>query len=463
LVGFDCVPSTPAATCPSIRDVPQCENPNYRRDANGCIIGFDCNRACLEVITPAVDDAGHCKEFQNSCLPPGWKRVDGCNRFIAPKCGDGKCDIGEDVNNCHDDCGPYDYRRNQPRDYKNDFPTSSEITCPDGTKVSCGQTSSGERYCDQCPVSVPDGCRQEKDNNGFIRVVCSVEKKCPDIPQDVRLKCVDQKGIPVFKKDPSGCESFFCQFGNEVSSPFAGYQQCPGSQQIDEQMKKCSSLGLKGIMTFEGGCKIARCVEEKQQDNCGMIPGPEREKIEVDCKAKGLGTVSRFEGCKQIIECGSSTEQSMCAKEMPSEAYQKCSESSGELVVQRSDNGCIRFSKCIQQGDVTDTYVEKPTSIPDSTELLSLAFKLESLNIDLDKLAKKTNDIAEYYKSTGSSDEARFRRVSDMFSTAKNKVEEIKNKIKSRLDTMTEDDVVEIKRDIKYLKEIILKRRMIYK
>ena len=95
--------------------------------------------------------------------------------------------------------------------------------------------------------------------------------------------------------------------------------------------------------------------------------------------------------------------------------------------------------------------------IPSSTELLSIAFKLEDLKLGLDRLAKKTNDIAEYYKSVGSSEEKRFRRVSDMFSSAKGKVDDIKTRLRDNVDNINMDRLLEIKQDIKYLKDIVLK------
>ncbi|MDI6721012.1 MAG: hypothetical protein QMD85_01385 [Candidatus Aenigmarchaeota archaeon] len=442
IVGYGCSISI-SQKCPESPSVPPCDGRIEKRfDNSGCVIKYDCiGQECAQVITPARDDAGNCKEFSNSCLPPGWRRVDKCDSFNKPVCGDRKCDVGEDINNCHDDCG-----------------VTGTLTCPDGSVVQCKQTAAGHRFCEQCPVqNLPQGCWQEKDERGFVRVVCEKTRECPAISQDVRLKCVDQKGIPVFKKDPSGCEIFFCQFGNEVQNPFSGYQQCPPPQQIDDEMKKCSSLGLRGVIAFEGGCKIARCVEEKRpEEQCGLLPGQEREKIENDCKSRGMGTISRFEGCRQIIEC-SQNAQSQCPRDMPQDAYRSCGEKGGELVVQRDDQGCIRFSKCVARGDMTDTYIEKPSRVPESTELLSLAFKLESLNIEFDKLAKQTSDIAEYYKSAGSADEARFRRVSDMFITAKEKVNEIKNKIRNKVDSFTEDDSIEVKRDLKYLKDVMLK------
>ncbi|MBI2579687.1 MAG: hypothetical protein HYW27_02180, partial [Candidatus Aenigmarchaeota archaeon] len=424
-------------------------------DNNGCVVGYECrtstnvNQQCANVVTPAKDDAGNCKEFSNSCIPPGWHPVDRCDSFKAPFCGDSRCDIGENPQTCPQDCS-------------GSVQTRTTQTCPDGSQIQCKQGADGQTFCDQCPVqNLPEGCHQERDDRGFVRVVCESKRVCAEVPQDVRLKCVEQKGIPIFKKDPSGCEQFSCQFSSEASNPFSGYQECPikTKQQGQDEMNKCSSLGLRGVFVFEGGCNIVRCVEERREEQCPHVSSQEKEKINSECLAKGFqGIRNRFEGCREIIECASSDQgQYSCPRDMPPEAYKMCSEKGGELVVQRNQDGCIKFSRCIARGDASAAYVERPTRILEASELLSLAFKLESLAVELDKLSKQTNDIALYYKSTNSADEGRFQRVSGMFSAAREKVDEIKSKIRSKVDSMTEDDVLEIKRDIKYLNDVTIK------
>ncbi|MBI2172639.1 MAG: hypothetical protein HYT73_00310 [Candidatus Aenigmarchaeota archaeon] len=455
ITGYECKDSSrPQTSCPAAPSPPACNGfLENRFDNNGCVVGYECrtstnvNQQCVPGTISARDGAGNCQNFPNSCLPPGWSRVDSCDRFQAPFCGDGRCDIGENPNTCSSDCS-------------GSVQTRTTQTCPDGSQIQCKQDADGRTFCDQCPVqNLPQGCHQEKDDKGFVRVVCESKRTCPEISQEVRLKCVDQKGIPVFKKDPSGCEQFSCQFGNEVSNPFSGYNQCPQKEQIDAEMNKCGSLGLRGAIVFEGGCQIARCVEERREEQCPHVSSQEKEKINSECLAKGFqGIRNRFEGCREIIECASSDQgQYSCPRDVPPEAYQMCGEKGGELIVQRNQNGCVQFSRCVAPGDASNVYVERSSRILESSELLSLAFKLESLNVELDKLAKQTNDIAEYYKSTGSADEGRFRRVSDMFVSAKEESSGIKDKIRSKIDSLTEDDMLEIKRDLKYLKDVMIK------
>ncbi len=440
-------------SCPQEPQKPICPTGQSVRPIieNNCIYRYECympgQEMCAQVITYGMDGAGNCKEFGSSCLPPGWKKVDRCPRPGEGRayCGNGICEIGEDQNNCHDDCGA-----------KIKCPPSTQ--CPDGSTRKCYPVGNG-CGCDSC--GPPPGCHEEKDPSGFIRTVCASESRrvCPEIPQEVRIKCTDEGGIPTFNKDPSGCEVFDCRFAGQASvSPVSVFKQyqCPSRDEWESTSKKCANLGMRVVTVVEGGCNFPKCVqEEMNREECGLVSGPERQRIESECKSRGLGTISKFDdnGC-QRIECG---EQFDCPRDMPKQAYEKCNQNGGEMIVKRDERGCISFSNCVIRGDDTKIYVERSEKVPESTELLSIAFKLENLKIELDKLARQTDEIADYYKSVGSNEEHRFRRVSDMFEAAKDKVDEIKNKIKDRLKDITIDDMTEIRQDIKYIKDVMIK------
>lgn len=337
-----------------------------------------------------------------------------------------------------------------------DCPTNRP--CPDGSSVSCQRT---ERGCDCQPCKlqdVPQGCRQETDDHGFIRVVCERQGECPPVPQDVRIKCADEGGTPRFNKDNRGCSVFQCDFGGEKGSGpvFAGRANCPSPEAVIESLEKCRDLGVPGVIGFEGGCKIGKCQQQREENPCRPV---ERHEIDA-CRSSGGIPRAVFDGkgCK-MMKCEQRNEQGehRCEKDLPKEAYDRCGEEGGQLVVRRGPDGCVSYSNCIRRGNAEESFVEDINEIPDSTELLSIAFKLEDLKLEFDKLSKKTHDIAEYYKSTGSSEEKRFRRVSDMFSNAKDKVDEVKTKLKDRASDIGKDDVLEIKQDLRYLKDVVLK------
>ena len=378
-------------------------------------------------------------------------KYDGSGNVIATYCQsrpvcnyNGVCDKGEDAVACKDCIG-------------GECPLKQQ--CSDGSSVTCQRTEFG-CSCGTCSIptrDLPPNCRQETDSaTGFIRIICE-QPRCSVISEEtVRIKCSDHGGIPVFRNDPSGCQIFDCQFGGQrAQSPvFATPVMCPLPEEVSQSLKKCEQAGLQGFVSFENGCKIGKCLQEARQA-CSYIPESQKKSAADECSANGGQIVSESDqnGC-QYLRCSRGGE---CQKDLPKEAYASCGEKGGQFVVRRDSSGCVAFSQCLARGDESQSFVEDVKEVPDSTELLSIAFKLEDLKIQLDKLAKKTNDIADYYKSTGSGDERRFRRVSGMFSTAKDKVDEIRTKLRDRANTVTVDDILEIKQDLKYIKDVMLK------
>ncbi len=390
-----------------------------------------------------------CPAAQPQC-PAGCEcKYDSSGNIIAsycqsqPQCNyNGVCDKGEDVS-CKDCIGA-----TCPLNYK----------CPDGSTVSCYRGEFG-CSCDPCPVpasELPPGCRQEIDNTGFIRVICEPRQVCQSISQEVRLKCVDGGGTPMFGKGADGCDAFQCNFGGQrTQSPvFASPVMCPSPEEVSHSIKKCEELGMPGFIDFEGGCKIGKCAQKPQQA-CRYTSEEERRDVEKRCMEHGQKLIFEYDqnGCR-TIRC---SEQAECMQNMPKEAYDTCAEKGGQLVVKRDASGCVAFTNCIRRGDTSESFVEDVRNVPDTTELLAIAFKLEDLKLELDKLARRTDDIADYYKSTGSSEEKRFRRVADMFLAAKGKVDEIREKLRSRANDISVDDVLEIKQDIRYLKDVVIK------
>src|SRR3989338_2310505 len=326
--------------------------------------------------------------------------------------------------------------------------------CPDGSGVKCERTERGCN-CEPCQLQdVPQGCRQVTEN-GLIRVVCDKPRECPPVPQDVRLKCADGGGIPRFNKDHSGCNVFQCDFGGERTngSVFATPVNCPSPEGILHALEKCKELGLPGVIGFEGGCKVGKCQQEQHEQRCHEVS---RRQVEQECWSKDMDVAPYYQDGCPAYRCVERRGR-QCEQDLPKEAYERCSREGGQLVVRKNQDGCVSYSSCLRRGNSEESFVEDIDEIPDTTELLSIAFKLEDLKLEFDKLAKKTNDIAEYYKSTGSSDEKRFRRVSDMFSSAKEKVDEVKTKLKEMANDIGKDDVLEIKQDLRYLKDVVLK------
>lgn len=368
------------------------------------------------------------------------------NIYCATKAGcnyNGVCENGE-TSDCKD-C------------IRTSCPVSRQ--CSDGSTVTCNLAESG-CTCDSCPIpriNLPQGCTQViNKGTGFVGVVCE-KRACPEFSAETKSKCIANKGRPVVLKDANGCDNFQCDFSGQSSvSVFAApsLASCPSEDIVSAALEKCKSLGLTGVVGFENGCKAGKCVQEKAEV-CRQITADEKDKISLHCSQEKMGIASVFDnnGCQQIT-CGGQNE---CTKDLPKEAYLACASKGGELVAQHDDSGCVSFTNCLLRGDSSSTLVENVKELPNTTELLSVAFKLEDLRVELDKLAAKTNDIADYYKSTGSSDESRFRRASGIFSSAKDKVDEVKSKLRNNAAKFSSDDVLSIKQDIRYIKDVMLK------
>ena len=405
--------------------------------------GQDCPNPSCPAYTPPLCEQGY--------LVSGLLNESGCKE-PPTCCGDGICSGAENSQNCYTDCigGAPD-----------------KMQCPDGRFVSC-RMEEGKRICNPCPVQIPPGCRQEVDNQtGFVRVFCeNVQRICPafSIPQDAKQRCEQSGGRFEIRKDFNGCEFPDCVFGDvsvrlvPVLNPLEPGKKCPveTEEQREATKRSCESLGLHFVISVHGECKVSKCSAKAPKRGCEPLPLEERRRIEGECRERRLDVVKDFDdiGCP-MMRCG---ERTQCRQELPEQSYEKCAEHGGELVIRRNEQGCIVFSQCIVQGDISEVDVDPIEKIPESTELLSMAFRLEELRIELDKLARKTDDIADYYASVNSPEEGRYRRVADMFEAAMSKVDEIKEKLRNAVESGIEhDDLIEIKRDIKYIKDVMMK------
>ncbi|MBI4018872.1 MAG: hypothetical protein HY364_01295 [Candidatus Aenigmarchaeota archaeon] len=337
-----------------------------------------------------------------------------------------------------------------------DANSRQEADTPDGTQEG-GDTEGMPPQTVPEHRGPPPGCREERDETGFVRVICEGAVSCQPAPKESIDACRNGGGMPQFSKSPNGCDMFYCQFdqgGQLQGQLFKKYDQCPSREQIDTTLRSCESSGLKGVVRQENGCGVASCIQTEQNKIC---PSTQQSRVtaENECSSRGLSITKDFDqsGCI-FYRCA---EQNYCRQNVEDAAYSTCHQNGGEMIVKRDRNGCVSFAECVRQGDENDVYVERPSNVPDSTEVLSIAFKLEKLVVELDKLSKQADDVADYYKSTGSTDENRFRRVADMFQSAKGNVQDIKDKMKERLDTLTIEDMTEIKHDIKYLKDVAIK------
>jgi len=365
----------------------------------------------------------------------------------------------------------------------NDCPTCSksqpwncfiETDCKTNGGNWCGTWCQDSSY--QCPSTKgynveekkenfikPENCKEQKDSNtGYTNYVCEkkTEEKCPELSVDVKEKCESNSGKLTIKKDRRGCEFTDCRFKEEFNPDkkfiLKKFDRCPTDAELNEYQSSCEKSGGTLKTSLEGGCKIGFCLNADENE-CEREINPKFEKeIEEKCKKEGLVVVKDFDprGCT-VLHCG---EQDFC-KKVPKNAYSECENQGGELVVKTDERGCATFSECVRPGD-EKVYLEeheKITEIPDETELLSLALKLEELKVSFDKMSTQAKDLANYYKSTGSSEAKKLTRVADMFAAATGKIDEIKTALRNKLTTITPADLEEIKLEIRTIRKVTLK------
>ena len=424
----------PPPTCPVVPAFKPCLAGHFSKptfDVNKCITGYECvadidTRMCPPTPPPTI-----------KCLPPDQlaKTTDlnGCvNSYYCASTGPpgGLCP----------DVAVY-----KPQ-------------CTDGSLVPLFDN----KGCSIGYNCIPQGCRQEFDpKTQTSRVVCDKTSVCPADEQQLTIasKCAKQGGKAVTFSDPSGCKFVDCRFTDEeiLPDPIKGHTKCPTKSEVESAVSACKATGLAPAIAFEGGCKIAKCTQQKNDVKC-QLPTPETKlELENQCSAKGLPIVKDIDpnGCA-FYRCGEDA-QDTCAKEVPAEAFEKCQAVGGEMVVKKDEDACVVYANCISRGDERDTFVELIEEVPEATELLGIALKLEKLKVELAKLSDEAENIASFYAGRGDDDEERFNRIASMFESAAERVDEIREGIRSRLDSLTVDDVIEIKRDIKHLREVTLK------
>ncbi len=324
-------------------------------------------------------------------------------------------------------------------------------------------------------------CRRSVDQMGIMRVECQGDKfradkmQCPpdseEKKQRIKKECSERGGNVAERTDNLGCSFFECGFPEERQT-FLEKQACPAKEETDRIAEKCRSMGMGVIMVKDMGCIIARCSESNEEARqrtdvkvCAEDDIVFRQKLKDDCLARNGEPFQSFDnnGCA-ITVCSSegqqrTFEEKYCKEKPPIEAYKRCEQDGGEFVVKTNDKGCVDYIKCVMRGDERKINYDdlEVDEMPSTARLLSVAMKLEELKITLDRLSRRTSSIADYYESVndyGSS--GRFRKASGMFDSAKSKVDEIKTKLGSSAKDIKEEDIIEIKHDIKYINEVIL-------
>ncbi|HLD57043.1 MAG TPA: Kazal-type serine protease inhibitor family protein [archaeon] len=313
----------------------------------------------------------------------------------------------------------------------------------------------------------PSECTGEKDPvTGFISYKCATRSGTPTCPQmreeDRRYakdNCYAYGGTPDYRKTAEGCEYLDCNF--ESKKQAFEVAECLAENQVKEIENKCNSIGLKTVFKIstikekdgiEKSCKVARCIEPPRSDGCPTSLPPESKIV---CPQGAMETVGIDERGCNILKCVTKEEKD-CPQPPPKEAFLKCEEKGGRMIVKQDDRGCARFFECVSGRD-EDIYVEKVKKIPETMEVLQFALKLEGMKISLDIFIKKIDKIADYYKTKSPSDYEKYKRVQALLSTAVDTLENVKIEMREKINTLTTDDIETFKYRIREIKQIFKK------
>jgi len=346
--------------------------------------------------------------------------------------------------------------------------------CPSNYEVSekakqCGKDGGdpkilpGDRGC--MFVDCRFGRKGPKENEKERAFFEQRETECPPPEEldDVKRKCEETGGKTIIKNE-RGCNFVDCV--HEEFDEGRGFGACAeDDNSFRREIKtRCGENGGTPIKGFDPqGCPITLCEKphtiQKQGARCSPPPkNPETE----NCEPSGGKLIIKYntEGCTEFIKCegGTQGKREFCNKQGPPEkAYKKCEYEGGKLIVNFDDKGCVGFVDCVRRGDENKIEYEDVRENIDVGTLMDIALKLEQLNVEFDKLSAKAEDLAKYHESQGDDANAeKFQRVAGMFEGAKGKVNELMLDIRGRIGKISKEDLISIKHDIKYIKEVIL-------
>ena len=353
-------------------------------------------------------------------LPPG------CWRDYGP--------ADEPIIKCEDDDdhrGPYD--PNQPTP-----PGCKRIIGDDGRDHIVCEEEERTRY-------VPQGCTEFVDDRGYTQIDCGNRgpRECRNPTEQDKRKCEDNGGRIEFHQD-RGCNIFECRFDDhdQRRGGFLQGQQCPSKESQREIFNKCEANDLKPVITEDRGCKIVKCESDEFTGQVGgrfeRLSGDERAQCEQD-GGKVVWYYNEdggYQACNVDQDCRPSSNEHV---------YNKCEDEGGKLVVREDADGCVVDLKCVRRGEKNIHY-DKVDRVPPSSDLLSVAVKLDKVKDKFDNAADKMQAISDYYVDQGEDfDAERYSKASALFSSAADDVSDLKSLLRDRIGDLTVDDIEDAK------------------
>ena len=296
---------------------------------------------------------------------------------------------------------------------------------------------------------VSKGIREGKCYVGENEVPCPTSRNaCPPINEQDKLKCT-QSGGNYNIINSGGCTRFECRFNEKQEQGF--FNQCPLREEIDSQIKKCETNGLRALIKNVNGCGFVQCESQNQeqifeQEGCRTlrdVSGPEREKCESRGDFRLIEIYNEGNQCPAIV----------CAPAGRARQVQ-CQQESGEFIANEEGE------RCVKRSNINEISYEPIEKVPDVAQILKIVINLDKLSLELDSLAAEIDDLAVYFGERDAATGERYRKAALMIKSGKNKITETKERLRVNVRNLQPEDLEDVRKDLRILKESIFEEAL---
>jgi len=277
---------------------------------------------------------------------------------VVDPCGNGKCDPGENLNNCPEDCKPgEDKCGNDQCD-----PGESAEACPKDCKPTagsckgkCGQFSPGACHCDAKCVEFGNCCSDYK-------ILCGDDKTCGNDKCDdgeTADICPQDCGSSAYKCLLDECNAGQCSNANQCSKALACIAEC-STKNCANKCTDGQPNNNKQYLNNIIGCGFDdnQCLGPKcGNDKCET--GETAENCSADCKVSddpmvciNLQCANELKQCTQDFKC---TVTLQCTEKCKGDS--DCAEDCGDDLDDGSEKAyesvlkCAESKKCLTEKD----------------------------------------------------------------------------------------------------------------
>lgn len=213
----------------------------------------------------------------------------------------------------------------------------------------------------------------------------------------------------------------------------------------------------------ESGCKVIACENEKPKKYCGNVcvdySYDTIKEIKENCYSSGGTILVQMDeaGCTDYVCQNSTTTECIThIDDIPKEKYITCEENGGKIVSKTDANGFVLHFECVGIPKNENATINK-SILSDSTKLLELALKLETLKLEINKTIDKISILAEYYTNKGDiTGAAKFVKATELLKEGVIKIDEVKKLIKDNANNFSEENATQVRETIRKIKEKIL-------